>query len=63
LDPVNGEELPCCYPLDKGGKPFGLVPKSLQDVDDKGLRKISENFSFKLYESFPDLRYKLLCEA
>ena len=62
LDPDNGEEIPCCYPLDKGGKASGKVPKSLLDVEDKGILKVSQNFNFKLYESFPDLRYNLLCD-
>ena len=57
------EGLPCSYALDGGGKPTGKVPKQLLDVTNKGITKISQNFSFKLYESFPELRYKLLCES
>ena len=62
LDPKVNEELPCSYGLDGGGKSTGQVSKQLLDVTDKGIAKISQNFNFKLYEAFPDLRYKLLCE-
>lgn len=62
LDPSIDKESPCCYPVD-GGKPSGNVAKSLLGVTDKGIAKISQNFKYKLYESFPDLRYELLCNA
>ena len=63
LDPSKSSESPCCYPLDEGGKPSGKVSKSMLDVIDKGVAKISQNFKYKLYESFPDLRYELLHQS
>ena len=61
LDPKKDpEETPCCYQLDGLGKPGGKVPNACLDVAEKGKAKISGNFEFKLYESFPELRYKLL---
>ena len=63
LNPMVNEGLACSYALDGGGKPTGKVPKQLLDVTNTGITKISQNFSFKLYESFPELRYKLLCES
>ena len=53
-------ESPSCYLLDGQGKPNGKVSKAFLDVDEKGRAKISENFKFKLYDSFPELRYELL---
>ncbi|CAB4020812.1 BRCA1-associated RING domain 1 [Paramuricea clavata] len=63
LDPKREpEEIPCCYPLDGQGKPSGKVSKAFLDVTEKGVIKISQNFKFKLYDSFPDLRYQLLTD-
>ena len=63
LDPTKSAESPCCYPLDEGGKPGDEVSKSMLDIIDKGVAKISQNFNYKLYKSFPDLRYELLCQS
>lgn len=63
LDPKREpEEIPCCYPLDGQGKPSGKVSKAFLDVTEKGVIKISQNFKFKLYDSFPELRYQLLTD-
>ena len=63
LNPKANEEFPHSYALDGDGKPTGRVPKQLLDVTSKGISKISQNFSFKLYESFPEIRYEVLCES
>ena len=61
LNPMKDpEDNPCCYPFDGSGQPNGSVPKAFLDVTEKGTKKILENFEFKLYDSFPELRYKLL---
>lgn len=63
LDPnKEPNDVPNCYPLDGQGKPSGKVSKAFIDVDEKGRAKISENFKFKLYESFPDIRYQVLID-
>ena len=54
------EDNPCCYPFDSSGQSNGSVPKAFLDVMEKGTNKISENFEFKLYDSFPELRYERL---
>ena len=36
------------------------VPPFCLDVEQKGVQKIKDNFSKKLYDSFPDVRYTLL---
>ena len=56
----NDREEVECYPLDNGCNASGKVPKNLIDVVSKGKEKIKSNFKAKLYECFPDLRYKIL---
>ena len=57
------EEKGCeCYPISAKGVPFGKVPSNLIDVYDKGKEKIRKTFAQKLYESFPDIRYRVLTE-
>ncbi|CAB4030285.1 Hypothetical predicted protein [Paramuricea clavata] len=51
-----------CYSLDGNGSAAGKVPKNLLDVEQKGKIKIRDTFAAKLYDSFPDLRYKILME-
>ena len=63
LNPKVNEGSPHLNALDGDGKPTGKVPKQLLDVTSKGISKISQNFSFKLYDSFPDIRYEVLCES
>jgi hypothetical protein len=53
-------DVPKCFPLDGKGTPIGNVPQTFLDVSKKGCAKIAENFTTKLFESFPDLRYQLL---
>ncbi len=47
-----------CYSLDGKGDATGKVPKNLINVVTKGKEKIRDGFKAKLYDSFPDLRYK-----
>ena len=60
LRPKSNSVEADCYPLDSLGKPDGKVQKCLHDVHDKGINKIRDNFKGKLYDCFPDLRFKLL---
>ena len=61
LSPMaSPEDSPLCFPVDGQGNSSGKVPKCFLDVHEKGLKKIKADFSRKLYDCFPDLRYELL---
>ena len=63
LDPSKESEgFPACYPVDGQGKQDGQVSKCYLDVHEKGVGKITDNFKTKLYDCFPDLRFKLLLD-
>ena len=49
-----------CYPLNGKGVPSGKHQSNLIDAYSKGREKISQCFVQKLYESFPDIRYRVL---
>ena len=57
---VSGRDNVECYPLDSSCSASGKLAKNLLDVVIKGREKIKTNFKAKLYETFPDLRYKIL---
>ena len=62
LPSESENEMPKCLPVDgKGGKD-GKVSKCFLEVQEKGCKKIADNFKTKLYECFPDLRYQLLLD-
>ena len=63
MDPnKDPNDLPCCYPLDGMGKTKGKVSKTFLNVTEKGMAKIAANLKYKLYDSFPELRYQILLE-
>ena len=49
-----------CYPPSGKDVPSGRLPANLTDVYEKGQRKIAAAFTQKRYESFPDIRYRVL---
>ena len=57
------EALPKSYPLDGQGCEGAPVSKCYLDVEEKGSQKLQDNFTAKLYECFPDLRYQLLLDV
>ena len=57
---VQGRSDVECYPVDNNCSASGKLTRNLLDVSVKGREKIKTNFEAKLYESFPDLRYKIL---
>lgn len=64
LDPSKSPEaLPACYPVDGQGCEGGSVSKCYLDVQEKGVKKVADNFKSKLYDCFPDLRYQLLLDV
>ena len=49
-------------PVDKKGQFDGKISKKVVDVYEKGVKIIKENCKTKVYDCFPDLRYKILTE-
>ena len=49
-----------CYPVSGDGKPNGKVPTNFLGIREKGKDRVVADFTKKLYESFPDLRYSIL---
>ena len=49
-------------PTDKKGKYDGKLTACFTDVYDKGVKIIKDNFKSKIYDCFPDLRYRILTE-
>ena len=49
-----------CYPLSGKGAPSGKLQSNFIEAYSKGQEKIKKCFVQKLYECFPDIRYRVL---
>ena len=58
----KGRKEIAALPIDRKGQFDGKLSDKVVNVYDKGVQIIKDNFKTKIYDCFPDLRYRILTE-